>query len=61
MNELGEMNRDLKYEAGFLIKAIMSQEQILERYCLEISQSQLFSRDLKRKRDFRKQGGASQW
>ena len=39
-NELGELNRELKDEAGSLIKALTAQEQILERYCLEISQSQ---------------------
>ena len=39
----------------------MAQEQILERYCLDISQSQFFSGDLKRKRAVGKQGGASHW
>ena len=48
-NELGELNRELKNEAGYLIKALTSQEQILERYCLEISQSQSFSKDMRRK------------
>ena len=31
-NELGELNRDLKDEAGSLIKVLTSQKQILERY-----------------------------
>ena len=60
-NELGELNRDIKDEAGYLIKALTSQGKILERYRLDISQSQSFSRDLKRKRDVGKQGCASQW
>ena len=60
-NELGELNRELNYEAGYLIKALTSQEQILERYCLEISQSQSFSRDLKIKQAVGKKGGSSQW
>ena len=60
-NELGELNLEIYDEADYFIKAITSQEQILERYCLEISQSQSFSRDLKRKRAVIKQGGASQW
>ena len=59
-NEHGELNRELNYEAGSLIKALTPQEQILKRYCLEISQSQSFSRDLKRKRDVGKKGGSSQ-
>ena len=49
-NELGGMNLYLNDESGFLIKALTAQQQILERYCLEISQSQLFSIYLKRKR-----------
>ena len=59
-NELGEINRELDNESGSLIKALTSQEQILERYCLEISQSQSFSKDMRRKRAVGKQGGASQ-
>ena len=59
--ELGELNRELNDEAGPLIKALTSQEQILEIYCLEISQSQSLSKDLKRKRAVGKQGGSSQW
>ena len=31
-NELGELNRDLNDESGSLIKALTSQEQILERF-----------------------------
>ena len=42
-NELGELNRELNDEYGSLIIALTSQEKILERYCLEISQSQSFS------------------
>ena len=53
-NEPGELNRELNDETGSLIKALTSQKQILERYCLEISQSQSFSRDLKRKRSVKK-------
>ena len=34
LNELGELNRELNDEAGSLIKALTSQKQILERYCL---------------------------
>ena len=60
-NELGELNLELKCEAGSLIKALTAQERIMERYRLDISQSQSFFRDLKRKRDVIKQGGASQW
>ena len=59
--ELGELNRELNYEAGSLIKALTSQKQKLERYCLDISQSQSFSRDLKRKWAVRKKGDYSQW
>ena len=47
--ELGELNQELNNEAGSLIKALTSQKQMLERYCLEISQSKLFSRKLRRK------------
>ena len=50
LKELRELNQELNDESGSLIKALTSQKQILERYCLEISQLQLFSRDLKRKR-----------
>ena len=39
-NELGELNRDLENESGSLIKALTSQKQLMERYCLEILQSQ---------------------
>ena len=39
-NEIGELNQELNDEAGSLNKALTSQEQILERYCLNISQSQ---------------------
>ena len=46
-NELGELNRELNKEAGSLIKALVAQEQIMERYFLEISQSQSFSRYLR--------------
>ena len=60
-NELGELNRYLNNEAGYLINALTAQEQILERYCRDISQSQSFSRDLKRKRAVGKQVSASQW
>ena len=60
-NELGELNRELNDEAGSLIKALTSQKQILERYSLEISQSKLFSRKLRRKWDVGKKGGDSQW
>ena len=60
-NELGELNRELKDEAGSLIKTLTSQEKILERYRLDISQSQSFTRYLKRKRAVGKHGGASQW
>ena len=34
LNELGELNRELKDEAGSLIEDITEQEQILERYRL---------------------------
>ena len=60
LNELGELNRELNDEAGYFTKALTSQEQILERYCLDISHSQLFFRDLKKKWAIVKQGGASQ-
>ena len=60
-NELGELNLEIYDEADYFIKAITSQEQILERYCLEISQSQSFSRYLRRKRNVGKKGGGSQW
>ena len=39
-NKLVELNRELNNESGSFIKALTSQEQILERYCLGISQSQ---------------------
>ena len=55
------MNRELKDEAGSLIKVLTEKEKILEIYRLEISQSQLFTRDLKRKQAIGKQGGESQW
>ena len=61
LNELGELNRELNDEAGSLINTLTPQEQILERYCLDISQSRSFSRDLNRKRAFGKQDVASQW
>ena len=48
-NELDELNIDLNDEAGSLIKDLSSQEQILKIYCLDILQSQSFSRELKRK------------
>ena len=60
-NKLGELNQELNNKTGYLIKDLTTQEQILEIYCLEISQSQSLSRDLNRKRSVRKQGGASQW
>ena len=44
-NEIGELDQELNDEAGSLIKALTSQEKILERYCLGISQSRSFSRD----------------
>ena len=59
-NELSELNQDLKDEADSLIKGLTSQEKILERNRLDTSQSQLFTRDLKRKGSVGKQGGASQ-
>ena len=61
LNELGELNQEMNDEAGYMIKALNSQEKILEICCLEVSKSQSFSRDLKRKRAFGKQGGVSQW
>ena len=57
-NKLCELNRELNAEASYLIKALNSQEQILERYCLDISHSRSFSRYLNIKRSVRKQGGA---
>ena len=60
-NELCELNRELNSEASYLIKALNSQEQILERYCLNILQSQSFSRYLKRKRAVKIKVGLSQW
>ena len=59
LNEIGELNRELNDETGSLIKALTAKEQMPERYCLGISQSQSFSRYLKRNRDVGKQGGAS--
>ena len=60
-NELVELNQELKDESGSWIKVLMEQEQILEIYRMEISQSHSFSRDLKRKRSVGKQGCASKW
>ena len=60
-NELGELNIELNNESGSLIKGRRAREQIMEIYCLDISRSQSFSRDLKRKWAVRKKGGASQW
>ena len=54
LKELGELNQDLRDEAGSLIKALTAQEQIIERYRLNISQSQSLYRDLKRKWAIRK-------
>ena len=39
-NEFGELNRELNNEAVSLIKDLTSQRQIMERYGLEITQSQ---------------------
>ena len=42
-----------------MVKALTGKK--LERYPLDISQSQSFTRDLKRKQAVGKEGGASQW